>query len=92
MIETISAAFINGLIAMGFATAGVFYLRFWFRTRDRLFLAFSAAFWLLALNAALVILIGIPREELTYIYLLRFVAFVLIILAVLSKNARPRRK
>ena len=88
MNESISAAFINGLIAMGFATAGVFYLRFWVRTRDTLFLAFAAAFWLLALNAGAVVLIGIPREELSYVYLLRFVAFVLIILAVLSKNAK----
>ncbi|WP_436040821.1 DUF5985 family protein [Rhizobium sp. LjRoot98] len=31
----------------------MFFIRFWRRTRDALFAAFAAAFWLLALNQAL---------------------------------------
>lgn len=82
----LDAAFVNGLIAMGFTIGGVFFLRFWTRTKDGLFLAFAIAFWLLALNAALVIVLGAPREELTNVYLLRLAAFLLIIVAVLRKN------
>lgn len=87
----IDAAFINGALSMGFAVAGFFFLRFWARTRDSLFIAFALAFWLLALNAGLVILLGQPREELSFVYLLRLAAFLLIIVAILRKNMGTRR-
>ncbi|HYF23318.1 MAG TPA: DUF5985 family protein [Caulobacteraceae bacterium] len=83
-------SFVGGLIAMGYAVAGVFFLRFWSRTRDGLFLAFAVAFWLMALNQALVVILNIPREEQSWIYLLRLAAFVLIIFAILKKNLGGR--
>jgi hypothetical protein len=79
-------AFIGGLLTAGYAVAGVFFFSFWRRTRDSLFLVFGIAFWLMALNQALPILLGIPREEQSGIYLLRLAAFVLIIAAILRKN------
>ena len=33
--------FLSGAITMGCATAGLFFLRFWKRTRGRLFIAFA---------------------------------------------------
>ena len=45
-------------------------------------------FWLLALNQAIATLSGIPREEQSWIYLLRVAAFTLIIIAVVRKNLR----
>ena len=48
--------FLSGAITMGFLVAGFFFLRFWKRTRDSLFLAFAAAFWLLGLAQALLAL------------------------------------
>ena len=80
--------FIAGLITMGYVTAGLFFLRFWVRTRDGLFAAFAVAFWLLAANQALAVVAGIPREEQSWIYLLRLAAFVLILLAIVMKNRR----
>jgi hypothetical protein len=85
-------SFLSGLITMGFSVGGLFFLRFWRRTRDPLFLAFAAAFWLLALNQALATLLRIPREELSWIYLLRLIAFLLIIAAVLHKNLGRRSR
>jgi hypothetical protein len=82
-------AYLSGAITMGYLVAGLFFLRFWFRTRDGLFAAFAAAFWLLALNQAVTTLSGVPREELSWIYLLRVAAFSLIIVAVVRKNVRP---
>lgn len=83
-------SFIAGGIAAGYLVAAAFFLRFWVRTRDGLFLAFAGAFGLMAVNQSLTMLLGIPREEQSGLYLLRLVAFVLIILAVLRKNLRPR--
>ncbi|MBC6983533.1 DUF5985 family protein [Caulobacter sp. 17J80-11] len=86
-----TAGFIAGLVTMGYTTAGLFFLRFWTRTRDRFFLSFAAAFWLMALNGALIIWMHVPKEEQSWIYLLRLAAFVLIIGAVLGKNLGGKR-
>jgi len=86
-----ASVFFTGAITMGFVVASVFFARFWRRTRDTLFLAFAAAFALLALNQALIGLLDIPREERTPIFALRLLAFLLIIAAILWKNRGPRR-
>lgn len=85
-------ALVAGALAAGFAICGLFLLRFWSRTGDTLFLAFAVAFWLLAANQAAPVLLGIPRESASGIYLLRLAAFVLIIVAVLAKNLTDRRR
>jgi hypothetical protein len=82
------AAFFSGAIAMGFVVCSVFFLRFWRRTQDGLFLVFSIAFLLLALNQALTTLLGLPLEERSWLYLLRLAAFVIIIAAIARKNLR----
>ena len=81
-------SFLSGAITMGFAVAGLFFLRFWSRTREALFLAFAFAFWLLGLNQALLALADIPVEESSWVFLLRLAAFVLIIVAVVAKNRK----
>ena len=91
MPEPVIAAFIAGVLAMGYAVGGFFFLRFWSRTRDSLFMVFAFAFWLMAANSALPILLGIPREDQSGVYLLRLGAFVLIIAAILGKNLSRRR-
>ena len=53
--------FMAGATAMTFGLAGLFFLRFWTRTHDRLFLAFAGAFWLLTLQSSIA-LIDIPDE------------------------------
>jgi hypothetical protein len=81
-----TADFFSGVIAMGFAVCAVFFLRFWRRTRDSLFLVFSIAFLLLALNQALTSWLGLPLEERSWLYLLRLAAFLIIIGAIVCKN------
>lgn len=83
-------AFFGGALTMGFLVAAVFFLKFWRRTRDTLFLTFAAAFALLAVNQAAPVVFGIPREDQAPVYLLRLAAFALIIGAVLGKNLRRR--
>lgn len=78
--------FTSGLITMGFLVAGLFFLRFWWTTRESLFAAFALAFWLLAVNQAVLAVTDIPLEERSWIYLLRLAAFSLIIAAIIKKN------
>jgi Family of unknown function (DUF5985) len=80
--------FVSGAIAMGHLTAAIFFARFWVRTRDLLFVAFAIAFSLLALNQVLSALAGVPREEQSWIYLIRLAAFALIAAAIAHKNVK----
>jgi hypothetical protein len=82
--------FLAGAVAMGFLIGGLFFLRFWTRTRDGLFLAFAIAFWLLAIGQALLALTGVPMEERSWLYLFRLAAFLLILFGILRKNLGTR--
>ncbi len=85
--------FLLGVVATGSAAVGAFFYRFWRRTRDRLFLAFAIAFWLMASNWAAQTFV--QRDESFYaaIYLLRLAAFGVIIVGVVGKNrARDNRR
>lgn len=68
---------------------GIFFLRFWRTSRDRLFLIFAAAFAVLSLHWAALGLAEIPNESRHYYYLLRLLAFALIIGGVIDKNRSP---
>ena len=78
--------FFSGVVAAGFLVSGLFFLRFWRRTRDGLFISFALAFWLLGLGQTFVALTDIPVEERSWIYLIRLAAFLLILLAIFRKN------
>jgi len=82
--------FVGGALAMGYLVAGAFFARFWRRTREGLFLAFAAAFALMALAQGLQVLSRHARDWDSHVYLLRLAAFVIIILAILAKNLPPR--
>ena len=83
--------FISGMVAMGFLLAGLFFLKFWTRSRDVLFAIFAVAFWLLAAGQILLQGLQLPREEQGWVYLLRLAAFALIVIAIVQKNMTRRR-
>jgi hypothetical protein len=85
---TIGFAFLAGAVTMGFFLATLFFLRFWKRTHDGLFLAFALAFLLLGLNQALVVLAHVPVEDRSPLFLFRLAAFAIIIWAVFQKSRR----
>lgn len=82
--------FLSGAVTMGFAIAAIFFLRFWRDTRDGLFLSFALAFLLLGLVQALLALGNVPVEERSWIYLIRLIAFLIILAAIVRKNLSSR--
>jgi len=78
-------SFLQGMVGMCFAVAGLFFLRFWRDTRDRLFLLFALSFWLQALTRAGLSLAG-QSDDTAYWYLVRLAAFLLIVVAIAMKN------
>jgi uncharacterized membrane protein len=81
-----------GAIIMGHVVAALFFLKFWRKTDDRLFLAFAAAFLLMGLVPLLTNAMAIPREEQSPFYLIRLAAFLLIIGAVVAKSRSSARR
>jgi amino acid transporter len=77
---------ISGALVMGYFVAGLYFLRFWRDTRDRLFGIFAAAFWLLAAQRAALALTVDPTGEQLLLYSVRLLAFVLILAAIIDKN------
>ena len=78
--------FLSGAVAFGFVVCALFFLRFWRRTRDELFMAFALAFGLLGLGQAILALSDIPTEEQSSLYLVRLIAFAMILVAIIRKN------
>jgi len=77
-----------GALIFGYLLAGLFFLRFWRRTRDTLFVWFAVAFWLMAINQLALAFLDVPRDEMHWIYLIRISAFVVILWAIVWKNLR----
>ncbi|HUQ02177.1 MAG TPA: DUF5985 family protein [Kofleriaceae bacterium] len=88
MNDPLRLVLLGSLIAACFF-ATTFFLRFWWRSRDRFHLFFAAAMMLLAFNwaavAAFTSAAGEPHSE---IYLARLLAFVLILIAIVDRNRR----
>ena len=82
--------FLSGAVTLAYALSAVFFLRFWRKTSDRLFLAFAIAFVLFALNQALAYVLDIYHEPTSFIYALRVLGFVLILAAIVDKNLKGR--
>lgn len=73
---------------LGYLAVGFFFFRFWRKTRDSLFGVFAASFWVLAVER-IVLLMTNPEHELRpFVYLIRFSAFMLILVAIYLKNRR----
>lgn len=81
---------LQGATAMGCLALAVFFLRFWVRSRDRLFAMFSGAFAMFAINRVLLVMLVSSQETDVLVYGVRALAFGLLLFAILDKNrSRP---
>lgn len=80
--------FLDGAATISQLVIALFFVRFWKRTSDRLFLFFAGAFVFLMIERIVRAVMAAQTEWAPYIYTIRLVAFVLIIVAVVDKNRR----
>lgn len=81
--------FLLGAVVMACLIIGLFFLRFWRKSRDRLFVYFALTFWLL--GAGWLCLAFVTRDETRLLlYMLRLVAFAVLLLGIWDKNRRKR--
>jgi hypothetical protein len=78
--------FLLGIIVTASLTAGVYFLKFWRRTGDPLFMAFAAAFTIEGLNRITYLFLERPNEGSPAIYVVRLLAFLIILIAIVRKN------
>ena len=83
--------FLAGAVTLGYLVAAGFFLSFWRKTHDRLFLAFAAAFVMFAINQFLAAALLVVSEPNSLIYALRVAGFLLIIAAIVDKNVGVKR-
>ncbi len=83
---------VAGALAMGYFVSGLFFLRFWRETSERLFAYFALGFWLLAAQrVTLAMLSHYTQDELVWLYAVRLGAFLLILGGILDKNRASSR-
>lgn len=83
--------FLSGAIMICTFMIGLFFLKFWRRTRERFFAKFAIAFWLLCIERWVFWYIDFETANWTWVYLFRLAAFVIIWVAVFDLN-RPRKR
>jgi hypothetical protein len=78
--------FLYGISATAAWVCGLFFLRFWRRSGDPLFGFFGAGFWLLSTSWTLLAVFYPAEESRPYVYGVRLIAFLLLILGMVAKN------
>jgi uncharacterized protein DUF5985 len=78
--------FLWGASTLGSWVIALFFLKYWKRTRDRLFLFFSAAFWILSVNWIGLAVVNPSQESRHWIFVVRVIAFACILAGILAKN------
>jgi len=81
-------SFLLGVIAATSLAAGLFFLKFWRDTGDSFFLSFAAFFFIEGLNRVWLLFLPRPNEGSPQIYLIRLLASLLILMAIVRKNHR----
>jgi hypothetical protein len=83
--------FVLGGSAVACLAIALFFLRFWRESGDRLFAAFAGAFLVFGGNRLLLALTSEDGDGRIYSYTLRFLAFMLVVWAIVDKNrAEPK--
>lgn len=84
-----ASSVLMGAVAMASFVATMFFLRFWQKTRDSLFLLFAVAFGVDAVSRFVLGLVHPTDEAEPLFYMARLTTFILIAVGIVLKN-RPK--
>jgi hypothetical protein len=82
---------LSGALCMGYAVAALFFAKFWRRIGVPLFAWFAVAFVLLAAQRVMLVLVEREAGAMPWSYVLRLLAFVLLLVGIVAQNRAPRR-
>lgn len=78
--------FLMGVFAALSLVAALFFIKFWRKTADSLFLAFAASFLIRGLNESGRVSMEHPNEATTWSYGIGILSSLLIVIAIVRKN------
>jgi Family of unknown function (DUF5985) len=79
----------GGIVTASFV-AGLFFMRFWRTSGDRFFLLFALSFFIEGANRFVLTEFVGPNEDAPLYYVIRLIAYALIIAAIVMKNRGTR--
>ena len=82
--------FLLGMLSACSATIALFFLKFLRKSGDRLYAYFAAAFGALTFGWLTQAVLSLRHENEHYLFLIRLLAFVLIIAGIVAKNRSER--
>ena len=83
--------FLSGSFTVLALVAALYFLRFYMRSRDRLFACFAACFFMLGIERVVITIMSISNESAYQVTSIRLVALVLILWAIIDKNRRGQQ-
>lgn len=90
-MNSMLSSFIGGANAFGFLLIALFFANFWKRTRDSFFRKFALAFLVLGIGRLVEAGFRIAHASTPSVYILRLVAFSIIIFAIVQKNLGSKK-
>ena len=84
-------AFLQAVSATAALISATIFVRYWRQSRDPLFVQFALAFAVLGVSWAILSVVNPIGDANPYVYVLRLIAFLLIIVAVVVKNREAAR-
>lgn len=85
-MSPLTEGFFIGITTVASVAVSALFLKFWRRSHDPLFLAFSAAFLIEAINRGSLIFMARPNEAVPAYYVVRLISFLIILWGILRKN------
>lgn len=83
--------FLGGAIVFGYWVIALFFLKFWRRTRDPLFRAFSLAFFVLGAGRIAEAIVRHSQVDSPEVYIFRLIAFGTLIWGIIQKNLAAKK-
>jgi hypothetical protein len=83
--------FLLGILTATYLLAGLFFLRFWWFTRDSLFLAFAVFFGIQGGSSMFIVSLSHPNEGSLWIGLVRLLSILAVLGAILWKNVEKHQ-
>jgi len=80
--------FLSGAVSACCWVVALFFLRFYIKSRDRLFICFACSFFMLGVERIVITMSELSRENVGPVVVIRVVAFTLILLAIIDRNRR----
>jgi hypothetical protein len=80
--------FLLGVIVTCSFVAGAYFMRFWRKTKDPLFLGFGAAFLIEGCNRIVFLFFDTPEAGNPVVYSVRLLCYLIILFAIANKNRR----